>query len=520
MQINTLPDILRVHARDRANKSALVYPVDGRSWTFAELDQQSNQVAAALVEAGVGKQDRIAFLDKNTPEYFLYLYGGAKLGAVTVAVNWRLAAPEMEYILNHSEAKVLLIGQEFLGHLEKMKLEHVRRIVVIGDASGTDYPEFSQWIAGRPSVDPNVALDPQETCFQLYTSGTTGLPKGVELTHYNFLCLFNDGHNVYRMSADTVNLVCMPLFHIAGSGWGIVGQYQGARTILLRDVDVAQILQLIPSQRVTHAMFVPAVLQTMVNSAGVDAVDFASLEIVLYGASPISEAVLTKAIGIFDCGFMQGYGLTETTGMGALLTPEDHDPGGPRAHLLRSCGRPPGDMQIKIVGADGATQARDGEVGEIWVHGRNNMKGYWKNPKATAETITADGWLKTGDAGYVKDGYLFIHDRVKDMIISGGENIYPAEIENVLMRHPGIADAAVIGVPSERWGETVKAMVVRKDPALTEDAVIAHCREQLARYKCPTSVDWVPALPRNPSGKILKKELREPFWRGRDRRVS
>jgi long-chain acyl-CoA synthetase len=175
---------------------------------------------------------------------------------------------------------------------------------------------------------------------------------------------------------------------------------------------------------------------------------------------------------------------------------------------------------VKIVCPDGVTQARDGEVGEIWIKGRNNMKGYWKNPKATAETITADGWLKTGDAGFMKDGYVFIHDRVKDMIISGGENIYPAEIENVLMRHPSIADAAVIGVPSERWGETVKAIVVRKDPALTEDAVIAFCREQLARYKCPTSVDWVTTLPRNPSGKILKKELREPFWRGRDRRVS
>ncbi len=342
MSINTLPDILRVHARDRANKTALVYPVDGRSWTFAELDQQSNQVAAALAEVGVGPRDRIAFLDKNTPEYFLYLYGGAKLGAVTVAVNWRLAAPEMEYIVNHSEAKVLVIGAEFLGHLAKMKLETVRKIVVIGDASGTDYPTFEQWLSGRASTDPRIAIDPHETCFQLYTSGTTGLPKGVELTHHNFLYLFNAGHNIYRMSADTVNLVCMPLFHIAGSGWGIVGQYQGATTILLRDVDVAQILQLIPSQRVTHAMFVPAVLQVMINSPGVDKVDFGSLEMVLYGASPISEAVLTRAISVFDCGFMQGYGLTETTGMGALLTPEDHDPGGSRAHLLRSCGRPPG----------------------------------------------------------------------------------------------------------------------------------------------------------------------------------
>lgn len=518
-RIDTLPDILRMQARERADKCALIYPVDGRRWTFAELDSESNQVAAALAEAGVGAQDRIAFLDKNAPEFLPFLYGGAKLGAVTLAVNCRLAAPEIEYILNHSEAKVLLIGEEFLGHLEKIKLESLHRVIVIGESSA-DQPNFSEWIAGRDDRDPDISLDPDETCLQLYTSGTTGLPKGVELTHNNVLSLFNDGYNLYRMNSDTVNLVCMPLFHIAGSGWAIVGQYFGGQTILLREVDVPMILQLIPAHRVTHAMFVPAVLQVMVAAQGVDDVDFSSLEIILYGASPISEDILTRAIVVFDCGFMQAYGLTETTGMGTLLAPEDHDPGGPRAHLLRSCGRVPGDLELKIFGVDEATQVSDGEVGEIGIRGRTTMKGYWQNPEATAETITADGWLRTGDAGYLKNGYLYIHDRVKDMIISGAENVYPAEIENVLMRHPGIADAAVIGVPSEKWGETVKAIVTRKDGALSEESVIAYCREHLARYKCPTSVDWMEMIPRNPSGKILKKELRKPYWQDRDRHVS
>lgn len=520
MQISTLPDILRRHALERGDKPALLYPADGRSWTFAQLHQESNQVASALSAGGVTSQDRIAFFDKNAPEYFPYLYGGGKLGAVTVAVNWRLAPPEVEYIVNHSDAKVLLIGREFLGYLQLMDLPKIAQVVVLGDSSDTPYPSYAQWIAGHDAVDPAIELSPHATCFQLYTSGTTGLPKGVETTHDNFLGLFNAGYNLYRMSADAVNLVCMPLFHIAGSGWAVVGQYMGAQTVVLRDVDLPQILSLIPTQRVTHALFVPAVLQALVATPKIESVDFSSLELIVYGASPISEEVLGRSIRIFDCGFMQGYGLTETTGMGTLLLPEDHDPGGTRADLLRSCGRPPGDLELKIVGPDGVTEVPNGGVGEICIRGRSVMKGYWKNPEATAQTITADGWLRTGDVGYLKDAYLYIHDRVKDMIISGGENIYPAEVENVLMRHPLVKDAAVIGVPSERWGETVKAIVTRADLSLDEASVIAFCRENLARYKCPTSVDWSDAIPRNPSGKILKKDLREPYWKGHNRRVS
>ena len=230
--------------------------------------------------------------------------------------------------------------------------------------------------------------------------------------------------------------------------------------------------------------------------------------------------VLVQSMRLFHCGFMQAYGMTETTGLGALLMPEDHDPGGPRAHLLRSCGKAPGALQIKLLGSDGAPVAADGDVGEIWIHGPSIMKGYWQDPDATRAAIDADGWLRTGDMAYQRDGYLFIHDRAKDMIISGGENVYPAEVENVLMQCPGIRDVAVIGVPSERWGETVKAIITAADPALREADVLAFCAARLARYKCPTSVDWVDAIPRNPSGKILKNQLREPYWVGKTRRVG
>jgi len=333
------------------------------------------------------------------------------------------------------------------------------------------------------------------------------------------IAVMGDGLAPIRMNETSVNLVAMPLFHISGSGWGVIGLYAGAKSILLRDVDMQEILRVIQAHGITHAVFVPAVLQFLLAQPNVNEIDYSSLASILYGASPISEQVLVNAVNTFKADFYQVYGLTETTGGITMLAPEDHDPGGPRANLLRSCGKPVINHEVRVVAAEGR-DAAEGEVGEIWIRGPQVMKGYWRNPEATRDSITADGWFKSGDAGYLIDGFLYIHDRVKDMIISGGENIYPAEIENVLMKHPGVADAAVIGVPSERWGETVKAIITRRDPALTESDVLSFCRQNLAGYKCPTSIDWMDVIPRNPSGKILKVELRKPYWVGRDRNVS
>ena len=517
--INTLADVTRVHAQLRGDSQALLYADDGRAWTYAELDTQANIVANALLDAGVGAGERVAYLDKNSPEYFTFLFGGAKINAISVAVNWRLAAPEMEYILNHSEAKVLLIGEEFLSALVEMQLTSIKTIIVLGDPGATGYPTFDQWLVGHADNDPHVPIAPEDTCYQLYTSGTTGLPKGVELTHSNFMHCLSDSLAAIKMTQDSVNLVCMPLFHISGSGWGVVGLFNGARSILLRDVDLPAILRLIPEFGVTHSLFVPAVLQFLLATERCRTTDFSSLQCIVYGASPITEAVLVDAMQTFGAEFVQAYGLTETTGAISVLEPADHDPGGPRAHLLRSCGKAIATHSIKILDKESGAEVPEGEVGEICVTGPQVMKRYWRNQEATSESFT-DNWFHTGDAGYLRDGYLYIHDRVKDMIISGGENIYPAEIENVLMRHPLVADAAVIGVPSERWGETVKAIVTRTDESLDEQSVIEHCRKLLAGYKCPTSVDWMAEIPRNPSGKILKVELRKPFWKGQERQVS
>ncbi len=521
MPFSQLAEITRAHRANQSEKTALHATADGRTWTYDSLDREACQVANALQAMGVGPQDRVAYLDKNAPEYFTLFFGGTKLNAVSVAVNWRLAAPEMEYILNNSESRVLIIGEDFLGHLAQMDLALGDNIIVIGDPGDSGYPSFEQWLAGQPDSDPNTPVTPEDTCYQLYTSGTTGLPKGVEITNSNMIHMLEQTlTGPLGMDESAVSLVCMPLFHVSGSGWALGGIYSGATSVLLRDVDLQEILQVIQAHKVSHSVFVPAVLQFLLAQPNVSEFDYSSLQAIVYGASPITEEVLVGAMETFGADFYQVYGLTETTAGITQLLPEDHDPGGPRAGLLRSCGKAVINHEIRIVDRDSGDLLGDNEVGEIWIRGPQIMRGYWRNPEATKESITADGWFKSGDAGYLIDGYLFIHDRVKDMIISGGENIYPAEIENVLMAHPGISDAAVIGIPSDRWGETVKAIVTRSDEGLSEEDVISHCRKNLAAYKCPTSIDWMAVIPRNPSGKILKTELRKPYWAGRTRNVS
>jgi fatty-acyl-CoA synthase len=295
--------------------------------------------------------------------------------------------------------------------------------------------------------------------------------------------------------------------------------------VLFPDFNPPQVLQAFGAHRITHSFLVPAMIQFLVQTPGAAGHDYSSLKYISYGASPISERVLVDAMRTFRCGFIQVYGLTETTGAITALPAQDHDPDGPRAHLLRSAGKAIGGVELRVADPASREPVPDGQVGEVWIRSRQNMKGYWRNPKATADVFVDRlpdglGWFRSGDAGYLRDGYLFLHDRIKDMIISGGENIYPAEVENVLMKHPAVADGAVIGVPDEQWGEAVKACVVLKPGAQAGAAdIIAFMRERLAHYKCPRTVDLMEAIPRNPSGKILKRVLREPYWKGLERRV-
>jgi long-chain acyl-CoA synthetase len=520
MAISSISDLARVHGVDRRDNVAL--RAGDRVITYGELDERTNRVANALLAEGVEQQERVAFLDKNGPEYFDVLIGAAKVNAVDVAVNWRLAPPEVAYIVNDSQSKVFVVGEEFAPVLDAIEgdLTTVKKIVVVG--SHPRHESFEDWIARHDAADPGLQAGPEDVALQFYSSGTTGLPKGVMLTNKNLFTAMDGLSKRLGFRPDAVNLVAMPLFHIGGGGWACVGLTAGCEDVIVREVDPVVIAKVIARNKVTHGFLVPAVLQFMCMHPEIANTDFSTLEMMAYGASPISTQVLADSLRVFGCGFTQLYGLTETTGAVTGLFPEDHDPDGPRAHLLRSAGKPLWGVEIRIVDAATGSDADVNEVGEIWVRTAQNMKGYWNLPDETAKTILEDGWLRSGDAGYLDaEGFLYIHDRVKDMIVSGGENIYPAEIENVLMAHPAVADAAVIGVPSERWGETPKALIVRADGAdPTEHELIHFCRERLAKFKCPTSVEWVEALPRNPSGKILKKDLRAPYWAGRDRNVN
>lgn len=517
-----LAENLRRQAAEQPDKPALV--CDDRTLTFAEFDAEASQVANALAAAGVGNQDRVGFIGKNISEYFTITYGAAKLNAVVVAVNWRLAPPEMDYILGHAEAKVVVVEGEFLGHLDGMKLERGPKVVAVGGESA--HEQYADFIADASSDDIVTPCEADDTSVQLYTSGTTGLPKGAEISNRNLEASVPPLTEVTGIESEDVILHVLPMFHIGGSGVAHAGVFKGCTNIVHRDVDPGRIFADIPGHGVTTAFMVPALLQVLPIIPGASDVDFSSLRTILYGASPITEEALVGSLALLKCDHAQIYGLTETTGAVTHLAPEDHDPGGDRAELLRSAGKPVIGTEVRIVDDDG-NDLPDGEVGEIWSRSHQNLKGYWKNPEATAaafpEGRDADGlgWFASGDAGYVKDGFVFIHDRVKDMIVSGGENVYPAEIENAIMSHPGVADVAVIGIPSDRWGESPLALIIpAPDADPSEQEIIDHCAERLARFKLPAGVERIAEIPRNPSGKILKTELRKPYWEGRERSVN
>ncbi len=516
--LHVLADLTRQQARRRASDTAHIF--EDRTTTFGELDERASRIANGLIAAGIGPQARVGYIGMNSDRFFEVVYGCFKANAVLVGVNWRLAPPEVVYVLNDARAEVLFVGAEFaaLGEAICGQLEDVKLVIAV-DGGHATWPAFEAWRDSQSPVDPRIAIDPEDDVLQLYTSGTTGHPKGVQLTNANYIAFFDLAQKSGWASYDAgdANLVAMPNFHVAGVNMGLVTTGQGAQGIIMKQVEPARVLDFIVRYRINNMFLVPAVIQFLLQVPGADKTDFSSLRRVFYGASPISEDVLLAATKLFGCEFTQLYGLTETVGAGTALDAASHDPARGK---LRSCGRPYPGFEIRVVGDDGKSVPQ-GAVGEIQIKSPTVMKGYWGKPEATAKAIV-DGWFLTGDAGYFdEEGYLYIHDRVKDMIVSGGENIYPAEVENALMGHAAIADAAVIGVPDDKWGEAVKACVVAKPGStVTAEDIIAFCKTRIASYKCPKTVDFVAALPRNPSGKVLRRELREPYWEGKERRVN
>ncbi|MEP5936858.1 MAG: fatty acid--CoA ligase [Erythrobacter sp.] len=520
----TVTDIVRLRGAHGGDQSAFTFGEEAMS--FAELDAGSNRAAQALIDAGVTKGDRIAYLGKNHHLYFEVFLGAAKIGAVMTPVNWRLAPPEVVYILDNCEAELVFFGPGFEDVVGKVSASCPRVKQLIGlDAPMDGASDYRAWRDAHPANDPAVPLGAEDEFLQLYTSGTTGRPKGAIMTHGSILASGlskgDDGptREWQEPIENDVSLVAMPCFHISGTGNGLANIVSGTHSIVLPEYDPTQALELIERYPISKLFLVPAAIQILLNHPRANEVDFSTLRYITYGASPIPLELMKEAMEVLGCGFVQMYGMTETSGTIVALDPKDHLPEG--SPKMRSVGTALNGVELKILDEAGNSLPA-GTIGEIATRSGKNMAGYWRMADASAETIDADGWLRTGDAGYLdEDGYLYIQARVKDMIISGGENIYPAEVENALYAHPQVGDVAVIGIPSEKWGEEVKACVVVKDGAdLSEADVIAHAREHIAGYKCPKSVDFIDALPRNPSGKILRKDLRAPYWEGKDRAVN
>jgi fatty-acyl-CoA synthase len=516
-----LADMVRARAMTRGN--AIVYEFEGRRTGFAEFERLTNRVANGLKALGVKQRERIAYLGKNSDIYFELLLGAMKANVVMAPVNWRLAAPEIAFIVADCKAPVLFVGPECVTQVRNIQPQLPDlRIAITTEGGAPEWRDYTAWRDAQSADDPGVEISRQDVAIQLYTSGTTGKPKGAMLSHANLLNLLEAGQGEApdwnKWSEDDVSLVAMPIFHIGGSGWGVLGLYHGARGVIAREFDPTKVLDFIEQSGITKLFMVPAAMQFVVRQPRARSVDFSRLKYMLYGASPIPAALLKECIEVFGCGFVQLYGMTETTGTIVALAPEDHVEGLER---MRSAGKALPGVELAILDANG-NRLPAGEVGEIATRSGSNMVGYWNMPEATARTLDRDGWLRTGDAGYMdSDGYLYIHDRIKDMIISGGENIYPAEVESAICDHPDVAEAAVVGVPDETWGEAVKAIVVMKlGKQATASDIINFTRERIAGFKTPKTVDFIDALPRNASGKILRRHLRDPYWVGKDRQVN
>jgi acyl-CoA synthetase (AMP-forming)/AMP-acid ligase II len=501
-------------ADDRPDRMAMME--EDRRWTYADLEDRTARVATALLDAGLKKGDRVAWLGKNSDLYFTLFFGAARLGVVMVPVGWRLAPTEWSFIINDTQARLLFTGPGFeeAGKAIKGDLPHVERIFTA--AEGRALIENTS----RAPFDPAA---PDDAVLQLYTSGTTGNPKGAVLSNRNLFGLrksANEADLAYtKWDDDEVVLVAMPCAHIGGTGLGIMALAAGLPGFILAEFTPDGVFDAVEIGGCTRFFIVPAALQILLNHPRCDTVDYSRLKYILYGAAPIPLELLRQCITMFGAQFIQAYGMTETTGTIVMLPPEDHDPNGNKR--MRSAGKALPGVELKIVDGDG-NELPTGEVGELITRSSNNMIGYWNLPEATAKTMTGDGWVYTGDAGYMdEDGYLYIHDRVKDMIITGGENVYPAEVESAIYGHPDVLEVAVIGVPDDKWGEAVKAVCAPKPGAsIDADSIISWARERIAGFKVPKSIDVIEALPRNASGKILRKDLRAPYWEGRERQVN
>jgi acyl-CoA synthetase (AMP-forming)/AMP-acid ligase II len=509
--MRTMRDLLDRNARLHGAEPHLKFA--GVTSTFAEFRVRSLKLANALHRLGIRVQDRIAILGMNCREYF-EVYGMAESSAYIVApINFRLAAPEMQFVIGDAQPRALIFEQQYAGTIDAIRamLPTVEHFICIGDMPPPWAVGYEQLLtSGDDGGSPHRPL-PEHILSILYTSGTTGRPKGAMITHQVMLAL-GAAWSV-ELAADLGDrvLVSMPMFHIGARSQSAALTYVGGTVVMLRAFEAATVVRTIQAERITQLHLAPTLVQAVLDLPDLDRYDMTSLKTINYAAAPMPLTILKRALQRFGPIMINGFGQTE--GGGTTLRKAYHRPNGDDKDLKRltSVGQPLRDTSVCIVD-DKDVEVSTGTIGEICFRSPQNMLGYWNNSAATIETLRG-GWLHTGDMGYVdEDGFVYLADRKKDMIVSGGENVYSREVEEALMSHPGVVDVAVIGVPDSRWGEAVKAVVVFKQGVQIEAAeLIAHCRLFIAGYKCPKSIDIVAELPRLPSGKINKVNLRSRY---------
>ena len=507
------PELLRDFAArwaiERPGEVAIEY--DGQQWTWAQWNERIDRVTQGLADAGIGRGDRIGLLDKNHPAGLELLFAAATLGAGLAILNWRLAGDELAYVLDDSGARILFVGSEFRDVAEHAGggAHRLERIVTID----SEYEDFLA--ASDPAGGFETAGTETDVALVIYSSGTTGRPKGVLLGQRALVAHTACVGTKFPFTDGDRNLVAMPMFHVGGVCYALFGIRAGVWSTMTREPTPAALVAAILAGA-THTFFVPPVIAGFLTAGDAAIEALSKLHYLGYGAAPMPLPLLRRALETLPTvRFVQVYGQTEVSGVATTLDPDDHR--GPDAdRRLLSAGRPVPGVGLRIADIATGEEVPAGEEGEIWLHTDQRMTGYLNRPEATSETIV-DGWVRTGDIGRVDaDGYVYVEDRLKDMIITGGENVYGPEVERVLLAHPAVTDAAIIGVPDDIWGESILAIVVSDGDA---GDIQRFCREQLAGYKCPKQVRFVDALPRNASGKILKRELRAPFWADHDRKI-
>ena len=507
---NNIGLLLSKRALINPDREAFVDSKSGLRLTFEQLNNRCNSLANALVKLGIEPGDRVALALMNSVEFLEAYFAVAKIGGIVVPLNWRLVSDELEFILKDSGSETLIFGEEFVGvvadlHSRGGKTDVKNWLQVSADNNNSNFAkDYERFRNQESDSEPEIRAEEDDLLYIMYTSGTTGLPKGVVHSHNTSIWALITFIASTDLRDGDRYLVALPLFHVGSLVPATLNIYWGVTSVIMREFDPVRAWNLIQEEKITCSLLVPAMLNFMSQVPDVTQYDYSSLRWIQSGAAPLPVNIIQKYA---DLGIEvhQIYGLTECCGPACVISAEN------ALTKIGSTGRPFFHTEGKVVDDNGVA-CLPGEQGEVWLKGRHIMLEYWNRPEATAETITADGWLRTGDvAATDKEGFIYIQDRIKDMIISGGENVYPAEIENVILGRSGVTEVAVIGQPSEKWGESPFAIVVKNDSALTETDILDHCDGKLARFKLPKGAAFIDVIPRNANGKVLKRELRLQF---------